>query len=199
MTSKLGKKPNAHKGHFANHKSVAYEGQVSFQPTFSEGNNFENTLRSLAVKPFGYLNHKKHSSNTDSINNFKSIIDRQNQNQRFIKIEESKYQIPILKKSSLSSNNSKRIFNSCIENVDYSRPLSNTTVNQGMQCINKDGNQVIVILCRQNIRQLRMKKTIRSCFIVQNVRFYWSVRASFCRKSKTMRKVVKEMKVIVDR
>lgn len=26
MTSKLGKKPNAHKGHFANHKSVAYEG-----------------------------------------------------------------------------------------------------------------------------------------------------------------------------
>jgi hypothetical protein len=96
----------------------------------------------LAVKPFGCLNHQKYTSNTDSLNNFKSIIDRQNQNQKFIKIEENKNQIPLLKKSSSSSNNTKRIFNSCIENADRSRPLSNKSMVQAIQCNNNDGNQV---------------------------------------------------------
>ena len=153
----------------------------------------------MAVKPFGYLNHKKYSSNTDSLNNFKSIIDRQNQNQKFIKIEENKYQIPILKKSSSSSNNSKRIFNSCVENVDRNRPLSNKSMNQTIQCINNDGNQVTISLLRRNTRPLRTKKTISSCFIVRNVQFYWSAKASSYSKSEAARKSPKKSIIIEDR
>jgi hypothetical protein len=153
----------------------------------------------LAVKPFGYLNHKKQTSNTDSLNNFKSIIDRQSQNQKFIKIDEHKYEIPILKKSSSSSNNRKRIFNSCIENVEKSRPLSKATIHEGIPCENDDGNQVMIILNRQNIRLSLMKEMSRRFIIVLNVRSYWLVRGLSWRKSRIEERLMRNKSILRDR
>ncbi len=78
MASKLSKKSVIHYGYFV----IPYIWLMRFigiYPTFSEGNNLENTFRSVTTKPFGYLKDRKNSLKTDSLNIFKSITDRQDQ------------------------------------------------------------------------------------------------------------------------